>query len=356
MKSLYITSIEEHSGKTATCLALAKQFKAQGKNVGYMKPLSLHPWRIGKYFADEDAAFVKDILQLPENPWDLSPIVVTSGFLDEFIKRNNANSLFDQTMASLKQLCEKKDILIVEGGDTLREGFIFGVNSLAFAQQLCCRILLLIKYRDEIHLLDDALSAQERLGKSMCGVIINRVPEEAKEFIKIAAIPYLEHRNISVFGAIPETPNLAALSIGELVAVLKAQILTKNPNFDTRVESLTVGAMTADAALSRFRKQVNKGVITGGDRTDIQLAALETSTACIILTGNLHPSPLIIKQAEEFGVAILLVPTNTMETIEAIERVFGKTRLGQPVKLQEFETLFQNNIDFTRLVHEIDFD
>ncbi len=355
MKSLYITSIEEHSGKTATCLALARYYQGQGKNVGYMKPLSLHPWRIGNHFADEDAAFVKEILHLPENPWDLSPIVITPDFLNEFIKQRNTNYYFEKTMESLKQLCEKKDILIVEGSDTLREGFLFGVNSLAFAQQLCCRIMILIKYRDEIHLLDDALSAEARLGKALCGVIINRVPEEALGFIKTAAIPFLEHKNIPVFGAIPETPTLAALSIGELVDILKAQILTINPKLDTCVETLTVGAMTTDAALSRFRKQVNKGVITGGDRTDIQLAALETSTTCLILTGNLHPNPLIIKQAEEFGVAILLVPTNTMETIEAIERVFGKTRLSQPVKLHEFEALFQNHVDIVRLSQQIDF-
>jgi BioD-like phosphotransacetylase family protein len=107
--------------------------------------------------------------------------------------------------------------------------------------------------------------------------------------------------------------------------------------------------MTADTALHRFREQANKAVITGGDRTDIQLAALETSTTCLILTGNLHPSPLIVKQAESLGVAVLLVRDNTMETVEAIERVFGKSRLGQEAKLVEFEELFDAHVDFDRL-------
>ena len=71
---------------------------------------------------------------------------------------------------------------------------------------------------------------------------------------------------------------------------------------------------------SRFRKQTNKAVITSGDRADIQLAALETSTTCLILTGNLRPSPLIVKQADEFDVAVLLVRSNTLETVEAVER------------------------------------
>jgi BioD-like phosphotransacetylase family protein len=70
---------------------------------------------------------------------------------------------------------------------------------------------------------------------------------------------------------------------------LTAQVLTKDVPMDAVVENLTVGAMTAEAALRRMRKQRNKAVITGGDRTDIQLAALETSTSCLVLTGNLEP-------------------------------------------------------------------
>ena len=183
----------------------------------------------------------------------------------------------------------------------------------------------------------------------MRGILINRVPEESRAFLIETAVPYLEKKGIPAFAILPEARGLAALAVKELIHVLDAQVLTKDPNLEALVENLTVGAMTADAALSRFRKQTNKGVITGGDRTDIQLAALETSTTCLILTGNLHPSPLIIKQAEEFGVPILLVPSNTMETIEAIERVFGKTRLGQPGKLKQFIELMDAHVDFERL-------
>jgi BioD-like phosphotransacetylase family protein len=115
------------------------------------------------------------------------------------------------------------------------------------------------------------------------------------------------------------------------------------------VENLVVGAMTAETALGRFRQFSHKAVITGGDRTDIQMAALETSTTCLILTGNLHPSPLILKQAEEFGVAVLLVPRNTMEAIESIDRVYGKTRMGQPAKVRQFHALLDRHLDYQRL-------
>ena len=70
-KSLYVTSIERYSGKTAVCLALARRFQADGYRVGYMKPLSLQPFRLSGHICDEDAAFVKEILKLEAPAWEL---------------------------------------------------------------------------------------------------------------------------------------------------------------------------------------------------------------------------------------------------------------------------------------------
>jgi BioD-like phosphotransacetylase family protein len=209
--------------------------------------------------------------------------------------------------------------------------------------------LVLVKYRDEIRVLDDALTARTRLGDLLCGIIINRVPEDAMCFVTDMAVPYLERQGIAVLAVLPEVRSLEALTVAELVEVLKARVLTKHYNPEALVETFTVGAMTAEAALRVFRQQANKAVITGGDRTDIQLAALETATSCLILTGNLQPSPLIVKQADEFGVAVLLVLSNTIETVEAIERIFGKTRLGQSAKLQRFEALLAEHVNLNRL-------
>ena len=143
--------------------------------------------------------------------------------------------------------------------------------------------------------------------------------------------------------------SLAALSVSEIIDVLDAEVLTDNYNPDTLIETLTIGAMTAEVALRRFRQQVKKAVITGGDRTDIQLAALETSTSCLILTGNLRPSPLVIKQANEFNIPVLLVRTNTIDTVDKMEHTVGKTRLGLQAKLAQFEQLLGAHVDLPAL-------
>jgi BioD-like phosphotransacetylase family protein len=355
MKSLYVTSVERFSGKTATCLALGKRFQADGYNVGYLKPLSLQPWRIEDRVADEDAAFVKEMLGLTAEPWELSPVVVTPNFLLEYLRSGEEINLIETVrLACEKTNCAERDVTLLEGGGSLREGYIVGLPTPEVAKTFGSVALVLVKYRDEVRVLDDTLAACTRLGDLLCGIIINRVPEDALGFVTDMAVPYLESQGVDVLGVLPEVRGLEAITVAEIVEVLKAKVLTEHYSPEALVEALTVGAMTSEAALRVFRQQVNKAVITGGDRTDIQLAALETATTCLILTGNLQPSPLIVKQADEFGIAVLLVHANTIETVEAIERIFGKTRLGQAAKLQHFEALLAEHANLDRLYQILD--
>jgi uncharacterized protein len=359
MKSLYITSVERYSGKTATCLALGKHFMADGYQVGYIKPLSMQPFRLTDpktgsfHIADEDAAFVKEILGLTQEPWELSPIVLTTEFLEQDLKTDLTSELQEKVKQSYSAAIKGKDILLLEGGSTLREGYVIGLPNPTVAKLLDCQVLIVVRYRGEVQTLDDILAAKFWMGEALRGAIINRIPAEAMAFVTQSARPYLEKQGIPVFGSLPDSRGLSALTVNELIKVLDAEVLTKSTRPQALVENLTVGAMTADTALSRFRKVSNKAVITGGDRTDIQLAALETSTTCLVLTGNLRPSPLVVKQSEEFGVAVLLVRTNTMETIEAIDRVFGKTRLGEKAKLDQFQALMDESCDYERLYRAI---
>lgn len=353
MKSLYITGAERYSGKTATCLALGVRLQLDGFRIGYLKPLSLQPWRVGNRITDEDAAFVKQVFNLSAEPWELSPVVITPEFLHERLVDPKPENLMVKVTEAFRKASQDKDILILEGGGSLREGYVVGLPTVGVVQELGSQALVIAKYREEVRMLDDVLSTQTRLGESFCGILINRVPDDAMDFVNKIAVPFLEKKQVKVFGVIPEVRGLSALTVGELIKLLDAEVLTKYQRAEALVENLTVGAMTAEAALSRFRRSSNKAVITGGDRTDIQLAALETSTTCLILTGNLRPSPLVIKQAEEFGIAVLLVRTNTMETIEQIEKFFGKTRLGQTAKLKQFQSLMDEHLDKDRLYRSL---
>lgn len=345
MKSLYITSTEPYSGKSAVCLALGKELQAKGLKIAYLKPMSTQPWRMPDgQLADEDAAFVCKTLGLDANPADLSPVVVTSTTLRSRLKGLPNGDLLEKVIAAAHKIGQGKDVLLLEGGASLREGYAMGLSNLRLAEALGAPALVMIRYHKEMQIIDDALTARFRLGDQCLGVIFNHVPPEGRQFIDEYVQPFLQEQNITLLGTLPDKPRLSALSVGELIDLLNAEVITEFIDVDALAENFMVGAMTVDSALSRLRRQQNKAVITGGDRADIQLAALETSTVVLILTGNLHPSPVVVHQAENIGVPILLVKQNTMEAVEIIDRAYGKTRLGQPEKLETFIRLIEENI------------
>ena len=219
MKSLYVTSIERYSGKTATCLALGMHFKADGYKVGYLKPLSLQPWRLTgpggvQKVADEDAAFVKETLGLSEEAWDMSTVVLTQELLLQQLKSEHPEDLMQKVKTAYAQAASDKDIFLLEGGGSLREGYMIGLPTPEVARALSSQVLVIVRYQSEIQVLDDVLATQFRLGEVLCGVIFNRVPVEALTYVTQSAAPYLEKKGIPVFGALPEARGLSALTVG----------------------------------------------------------------------------------------------------------------------------------------------
>lgn len=351
MKALYITSIERFSGKTAVCLALGRRLQREGYNVGYFKPLSTQPWEPTPGRAlDEDADFVRRTLKLKESSAELVGIVLTPKLAREMRCGCAEQNLMAEVKAAYERVIPGKDIILLEGGASLREGVSLGLGATVVMDALDAPAMVIVRYRNRVSQGDDCVAAHLQLGERMLGALINAVPTKEHKLADQVCNPCLEKQGIRIFGTLPLREQLQAISVGELADVLKAEFLALPEKRDALIENLVVGAMSAEQALPRIRRiPGTKAIITGGDRADLQLVALETATQCLILTGHLRPMPEVLRRAEEVGMPVLLVRGNTMETVESVEAVFGKTRLGQSAKLEQFESLMEEHFDFERL-------
>ena len=141
MKSLYITSVSTYSGKTALALGLGLRLQAAGHKVGYLKPVSTQPYTAGGRVLDEDADFVRRTLGLETPPWELSPIIITTELLDEIMSGTLERDLLAEVKAACEKAGEDKDILIMEGGASMREGYVIGLNTLGVVEQLIFLLL-----------------------------------------------------------------------------------------------------------------------------------------------------------------------------------------------------------------------
>jgi hypothetical protein len=111
--------------------------------------------------------------------------------------------------------------------------------------------------------------------------------------------------------------------------------------------------MNVESALRHFRIVHNKAVITGGDRADIQLAALETSTRALILTGELYPNDLIVGRAQQAGVPILVVRSDTAGTVERCDRVMGQLSIRSERKLRRAVEVIDKDVDLKGLAEAV---
>jgi BioD-like phosphotransacetylase family protein len=240
-------------------------------------------------------------------------------------------------------------VVVLEGGGSLREGWIVNLAPPHVSELLKTKVLVVVPYQNDLQLVDDLITAKVRLGDALLGGVINRVPGHCLEFVLNKVKNFVGHRGVPIFGILPRERVLLSVSVRDLSEGLNGEVLCGLRALDELVEHLLVGAMGSESALVYFRRKINKAVITGGDRPDIQLAALETSTRCLILTGNIMPGAQIIGQAEMKSIPIILARQDTMTVLEQIEKFFGKTRFHQEKKVKRFENLFDEHMDFNGL-------
>lgn len=346
---LLVGSTEAYSGKSATVLGMAHQLKAKGLELAYGKPLGTC-WSGNTNEVEEDVQFVADVLKLPADR--LQPTILA---LDEptIQKRIEGVDRVDYPQALKKYLQMRgPDLVLLEGPANLEEGSLFDLSLRQVAEGLNARILLVARFHSLL-IVGALISARRRLGDRLLGVLINDIPEERLEEVKTTVQPYLEERGIPIFGLLLRSALLRSVSVNELVHQLNAEVLCRADRLDLMVESLSIGAMNVNSALKYFRKGRNMAVVTGGDRTDIQLAALETSTQCLILTGQMPPSAEILSRAEDLEIPILSVDLDTLSTVEIVDRAFGQVRVNEPVKVEYICNSMAENFDVDRLIAEL---
>ncbi|MEK6645457.1 MAG: phosphotransacetylase family protein [Candidatus Firestonebacteria bacterium] len=352
MVSIFIASTGIFSERLVS-LWLGLRLKNAGYKIGYFKPIGVNP--VSNMMIDDDAIFMKKSLGLVESVETISPVVLT----DELIKKVLQKSAYDfesKIKQSFSVISKDKDVVLISSTGTLNFGNIIGLSANKIAELFDAEVLLLVRYKTSMCMLsmDEILVGKDIFKDRLKSVIINAVPNMENEFLSKVAVSYFEEKGVPICGIIPRDKILGSVSVAELIENLGGTVLCLgdkcNKLDELLVENLCIGAMNVESALKYFRSLPNKAVITGGDRADIQIAALETSTKCIILTGNLRPSAAVLGKATEMSVPIIMVPTDTLTTVGRITKMMGHLRLREKKKITYACELLDKCIDYEKLI------
>lgn len=352
-KYLLVGSTEAYSGKSATVLGVTYQLQKQGLDVGYGKPLgSCWDFSQGE-MVEEDVQFITQTLNLP--PSRLLPTILP--LTDATIQKRIRGEDQVNYPLMLKQYLQSQesDLVLLEGPSNLEEGSLFDLSLQQVAEILDAKIVLVARFHSLL-IVGALLSAKRRLGDRLLGAFINDIPEDRLEEVESSVKPFLEERDVPILGLMPRNELLRSVSVRDLVKKLNAEVLCRSDRLDLMVESLSIGAMNVNSALKYFRKGRNMAVITGGDRTDIQLAAIETSTQCLILTGQMRPHADVVSRAEDLEIPILSVDLDTLTTVEIVDQAIGQVRIHEPIKLQCLYSMMEQYFDFARLLTDLNLE
>jgi len=352
--TLLIGSCEPFSGKSALVLGLARHLASSGRSVRFGKPLATSlDWSpasgpLPEPLIDDDVRFVGSTLgladaQLIPSLHLLSPLTADARLSQGLLE---AGEGFAQLRSDLAG--HGDGVTLLEAAGSLHEGLLYGLSLVQLAHGLEAPVVLVHLWQDS-RSVDALLAARDQLGERLAGIVLNAVTPDEVEALEHQVVPALEALGLKVFGVMPRSPLLRSVTVGELVRRLDARVICCEERLELLVETLSIGAMNVNSAMEFFRRRRNMAVVTGADRTDIQLAALEASTQCLILTGAGEPLPQLISRADELEVPLLKVEHDTLATVEVIEQAFGHVRLHEAVKATYAFRLVEEHCQLDRM-------
>ncbi len=328
MPTLYLASSSSGAGKTALAAALGRYFLAQGRRVGYFKPLS------SAGGDDGDVVFLKQLLGLGEPVSALAPFALPP-------EGTGLAELLPKIRASLAEVAKDKDVVLVEGAPLPFR------DAAPLAEALSASTILILRYGDGAQP-QAVLEATRPFGSRLIGVVINAVPRGSLPFVAQALRPPLEAVGISLLGLLPEDPLLASCTIDELSLGIGSQLLSGQGG--ALVGGLRIGPMSADTAWEYFQRSAGAVAIIRGDRPDLQLGALDQQVQGLLITEDkdrVHPN--VRYRAEDAALPLLGVAEDTLSALDRLESFFSEVRFHQADKLPQLEALLTEHFDFGAL-------
>ncbi|MEM2109714.1 MAG: DRTGG domain-containing protein [Candidatus Odinarchaeota archaeon] len=326
MKSLFVTSWEGFSGKTAFILGFSQILVEHGFKVSYFRPVGRPQTSVTEGLIDPDVLLMKEALQLSFPVSELAPILIEPNYLSIYANKD-VEAVKAKILEQYTKIASKSDLIMVEGGLSPETMTAFNLNNIDVAGFLNSKVLIISGgvSDNSIEKILFYKNIFDMRGIPFVGAVLNQVPPHMVDKARNEYSKILNSRGVKVWGVIPRNYEITSPTVREVLELLEGDVLV-NGDVNRIIGNIFIGAMQTESSLRYFRRSENNAIITGGDRPDIISAAVETNASVIILTGNLRPTEQVLVKAEEKNITVIMVPQDTYTTVKILESLTGKIR------------------------------
>ncbi|NMD42652.1 MAG: phosphotransacetylase family protein [Firmicutes bacterium] len=343
MKTIYFSG-KAGDGKTAAALGIGLKLADEGLKISYFKPLGFQKGITKK--EDDDVLLMREVFNLPFSSKVISPVTLNPHYLSG-LQHKEPQNLLAELDRSFERLGENCDVLLIDGSIAPEIGFNQGLDDFSLAERWNAAVLYVLKAENDFDL-DRGLFYWEFWNCrkiDLLGTLLNNISRTQLDKTRGVYQPLLEKKELPVLGIIPRQAEIAAPTVAEFNSTLNGEILAAPDQMNRVVEEVVIGTMTIECALGYLRRAPNKALITGGDRSDLALTALETSTSAIIFTGGLYPNVRVLARAEEKGVPVILVHEDTFTTVENLHNVYRSIHPDNATAIKIVRKVIEKHVD-----------
>ena len=315
MGILYVVSDTGRAGKTSFCASLASVLMDMGRKVTVSKAI----------FSEQD-----------EEDVDNYSSVLGSNFSKLSVRSFNVPDVGEE----IKSVAEDVDTLLVEASNTLSRD-----EHIDLVKNIGAKVIHVTKYDEAI----GSIPFSTAFGQDLIGTVINFLTRYKGTEAHEVVIPSLKKSGINVLGWIPENRTLLSLTVRQICENLEGKFFGGEEYGEDLVENFMVGGFGMDPGQYIFSRQDKKAVVVRGDRPDVQMSALDTDMECFIMTGGIEPIEYVKYEANEEEVSIIIVNSDTLETMDKIGTLQEHSEFDHKDKLARFKNLISSNIDIEGL-------
>jgi BioD-like phosphotransacetylase family protein len=354
---VFIAATRQNDGKTTTSLGLLSALQKRYPRIGYIKPVGQRFVEVEEHKIDEDTVLMDSVYRLNCPLVDMSPIAVEPDFTRKYLQSSNREALVKKIEKAFDRVAWEKDFVLCEGSGHAGVGSVFDLSNAQVAKVLKAKVVIVSrggigKPIDEVAL-NQALFEKE--GVEIIGVILNKVTLDKLDYVTEFARRGLKRKGLELLGVIPHHSILSNPNVDIIREELQAEPLNASQRLNNLVDDVVVGAMGVNNAMRFFKPGVL--LITPGDREDILLATAAVSgsgaapsLAGIVLTGDLRPSPAVLKVIQTMPFPVLLARDDSYEVASKVHDLIVKTRPDDAEKISLIRDLIARHVDVNKIL------
>ena len=326
VKAFYLCSLRERAGKSFLSIGFIQKLQKEGKRFAYFKPIGC-PHGAYSSKADKDIEFILQTVYKNRSPYDLvCPVSIPDSYYIDLIDTSKKAEYIEKIKSVYDKIVKDVDYVIVEGAPSIRKFVRVGIDDVSIAKALGITELIYVSPESSDNCIDNIFFTKnyfEFRNVRMSGIIFNKIDFEYIARIKELQKNHIAKYNLPVLGIIERRIELFSPRVNEVLEAIGGEFINEiaSAGLNNTVETIIIGAMNAQAALKYLRQVKKAAIITGGDRTDLALAALTEDVSVLILTGFIQPDAKVITVANEKNIPIILSPSDTYTTMRNLERV-----------------------------------